>query len=111
MSLRLLSDAEECGKHTFADDMEALLYVIFYCALFYLPHNLEVQDLTSVNSVFFESTQMLGDLMSGGDGKLANKKYREFPDDPLRQCRAGGVVAHYHGLPCAPRGPRGGAQG
>ncbi|KAI9067356.1 hypothetical protein FKP32DRAFT_1563738 [Trametes sanguinea] len=79
ISMRLLGNRKyEELKHTFADDMEALLYVVFYCALFYLPHDLSDESLTRTHDSFFYDTEMIGLSLCGGRGKLANAWYREY---------------------------------
>ncbi|KAJ2992450.1 hypothetical protein NUW54_g7931 [Trametes sanguinea] len=44
MSIRMLHHLQAYGKHTLADDLEALLYVVLYCALLYLSHNLSIEE-------------------------------------------------------------------
>ncbi|OSD07056.1 hypothetical protein PYCCODRAFT_1449760 [Trametes coccinea BRFM310] len=78
-SMRLLGDRKhEELKHTFQDDMESLLYVVFYCALLYLPHDLSDEWLTWTHDRFFYDTEMMGKSLCGGKGKLANAWYREY---------------------------------
>ncbi|KAL7281487.1 hypothetical protein ACG7TL_004802 [Trametes sanguinea] len=79
ISMRLLGDRKhEELKHTFQDDMESLLYVVFYCALLYLPHDLSDELLTWTHDRFFYDTEMMGKSLCGGKGKLANAWYREY---------------------------------
>ncbi|KAI0671012.1 hypothetical protein C8Q78DRAFT_1078957 [Trametes maxima] len=78
LSLRMVDEFHERGKHTFADDMEALLYVVFYCGLFYLPHDLTEPDLTRLHSRFFEHRETYAGATYGGDGKLMNTKNRLY---------------------------------
>ncbi|OSD02397.1 hypothetical protein PYCCODRAFT_1367390 [Trametes coccinea BRFM310] len=79
MSIRMLDSDQANGKHTFADDMEALLYVVFHCALYYLPHDLSPWDLTSFTEGFFDSYMRYpGGVLHGGSGKFANAHDRLF---------------------------------
>ena len=73
-------DAEGSGKrkHTFADDMESLLYVIMYCGYLWLPHNLSKDKLTRTIKRFFEARTWSinqGDYL-GGQGKSEEVEYR-----------------------------------
>ncbi|OSC97326.1 hypothetical protein PYCCODRAFT_1145209 [Trametes coccinea BRFM310] len=79
-SIRVLRGAfqEENGKHTFKDDMEALIYVVLYCALLYLPHDLHPRDLTDLYRDFFNQRDDIEGLELGGQGKTANARYRNF---------------------------------
>ncbi|KAI9062464.1 hypothetical protein FKP32DRAFT_1574035 [Trametes sanguinea] len=72
MSIRLLDGRDADIKHTFADDMESLLYVVFHCALCYLPHSLSDRDLTTIHFEFFERVIRLRGLVGGGSVKLGN---------------------------------------
>ena len=65
-------------KHTFADDMESLLYVVLYCALLWQPHNLSRQELTKFVVEFFEESQRVDDVDTGGSGKSANALSRTY---------------------------------
>ena len=70
-------------KHRFEDDMESLLYVVFYCALHWLPHNLTDQDgLSEVISTFFKWRTMKSGLPFGGDAKLGNTMDRLYTSMP-----------------------------
>ncbi|OSD02406.1 hypothetical protein PYCCODRAFT_1459093 [Trametes coccinea BRFM310] len=69
------------GKHTLADDLEALLYVVLYCGLYYLPHNHSIEEVEGVRQQFFEwYIRWPGDILHGGVGKLANAEDRLFTD-------------------------------
>ncbi|KAI9059515.1 hypothetical protein FKP32DRAFT_1634329 [Trametes sanguinea] len=79
-SIRVLRLAfqQDNGKHTFKDDMEALIYVVLYCAVLYLPHDLNPRGLTNFCEAFFDERIDLGGFELGGQGKLANAKYRQL---------------------------------
>lgn len=54
-SIKMLRDSKGIRPHTIQDDMESLLYVVFYCALHWLPHNLtDDKGLSEVISAFFK---------------------------------------------------------
>ncbi|OSD02405.1 hypothetical protein PYCCODRAFT_400579 [Trametes coccinea BRFM310] len=81
MSIRMLNSDQVNGKHTFADDMEALFYVVLYCALHYLPHDLSPEDLTSLTEGFFDQRlRRVGGVMHGGSGKIANAHARFYTE-------------------------------
>ena len=68
-------DAEGSGKrkHTFADDMESLLYIVQYSALLWQPHAFDKENLTYVVSTLFDwSTFLLGFGLHGGTPKKQN---------------------------------------
>ncbi|KAI0775524.1 hypothetical protein BD413DRAFT_429883, partial [Trametes elegans] len=74
-SMRMLNLRFADAKHAFEDDMESLLYVVLYCALHYLPHNLQFNDLAHVVRSLFD---MPLDTTHGGDEKVANAMFRVF---------------------------------
>ncbi|KAI9067440.1 hypothetical protein FKP32DRAFT_1643899 [Trametes sanguinea] len=77
MSIRMLDPKHANAKHTFKDDMEALLYVLLYCALFYTPHNLGQEQLTAVHKTFFyQYEELFGP--GGGRGKFTNAGTRVY---------------------------------
>ena len=78
MSIRLLYPGHQDHRHTFADDMEALLYVVMYCALLYLPHRVLVSTLTETVYKLFDEVQDDGTHLSGGGGKVINQHTRMF---------------------------------
>ncbi|KAI0324546.1 hypothetical protein GY45DRAFT_1331411 [Cubamyces sp. BRFM 1775] len=78
MSIRMLSMDEEYSKHTFADDMEALVYVVLYCALLYTPHNLSINTLTRIKEKIFDDVEVFQGQTGGGDAKLANSYTRSY---------------------------------
>ncbi|OSC97329.1 hypothetical protein PYCCODRAFT_1471940 [Trametes coccinea BRFM310] len=77
LSIRMLEPSLVDTKHTFKDDMEALLYVVFYCALFYTPHNLDKEELTVVHKTFFYHYENVF-APGGGNGKIANAGRRDY---------------------------------
>ncbi|KAI9059508.1 hypothetical protein FKP32DRAFT_1634316 [Trametes sanguinea] len=77
-SIRMLGGAFENGRHTFKDGMESLIYVVFYCALFYLSHDLDAETLTKLNKDFFEHREVAGDVAFGAKGKVANAHTRHL---------------------------------
>ncbi|OSC97322.1 hypothetical protein PYCCODRAFT_1428549 [Trametes coccinea BRFM310] len=78
MSIRMLGSKYKDGKQVFKDDMESLIYVVLYCALFYLPHDLDPIDLASFNKDFFQHRQVAGDADFGAKGKVANAQARHM---------------------------------
>ncbi|KAI0671011.1 hypothetical protein C8Q78DRAFT_1078956 [Trametes maxima] len=77
MSIRMLSSRHADRKHSIRDDMEAMLYVVFYCGLRYLAHNLSIFDLTSIVQPFFREVKILNRTTYGGECKLANAECRD----------------------------------
>ncbi|KAI0775522.1 hypothetical protein BD413DRAFT_470915 [Trametes elegans] len=74
MSIRMLDGRSLNRKHSFQDDMESLLYVVLYCGLHYLPHNLSKLSLTAmVRALFGKPT----DTAHGGDAKFTNSAFRQ----------------------------------
>ncbi|KAH9889367.1 hypothetical protein C8Q73DRAFT_623104, partial [Cubamyces lactineus] len=102
MSIRMLDIGGDRKKHTFNDDMEALLYVVFYCAVFYLSHELSMWDLTRLNRDFFDRIEEFQGTY-GGHGKEANAMNRGHID--CVQFRSAGLkewletVMNYHTPP------------
>ncbi|TFK82040.1 hypothetical protein K466DRAFT_444550, partial [Polyporus arcularius HHB13444] len=79
MSMRMLDPRQIHGKQRFLDDMESLLYVVFYCALMWQPHNLSKQALTvTIASFFDEIFERHRGEMHGGASKLANALHRQY---------------------------------
>ena len=72
MSRRMLSSIGLEGKQTLADDLESLLYVVLYCALLWLPHELSQDDVqTTMEQVFeFARWHPGKKALVGGDGKV-----------------------------------------
>lgn len=81
MSIRMLDHRQMHGKHTFKDDMESVLYVVFYCGLRYVAHDVFPEDLHGIIRDFFRLNYHLGELIWGGAGKLANAQSRMFMRD------------------------------
>ncbi|GBE83554.1 predicted protein [Sparassis crispa] len=83
-------------RHTIEDDMESLLYVVLYCGLHWLPHELDADK--AVQAIFFnrevvsrnESGRTELRSMEPGEGKLQNKKNRKYVD-PSRFAEPFGV--------------------
>ncbi|OJT04963.1 hypothetical protein TRAPUB_4244 [Trametes pubescens] len=71
MSSKVLSKPEQ--PHTLEDDMESLLYVVLYCALLYLPHNLDDESLEVVIQRLFDQSVDIDGELRGGFGKIANR--------------------------------------
>ncbi|KAI0629904.1 hypothetical protein C8Q77DRAFT_1201345 [Trametes polyzona] len=72
-SWRILQKAESEIKHTFLDDVESLVHVVMYCALRYLPHGLDHNELLNVIASYFEEKIRVGDGPArGGETKLTN---------------------------------------
>ncbi|KAJ2989644.1 hypothetical protein NUW54_g8716 [Trametes sanguinea] len=79
MSIRMLNIDQINGKHTLADDMEALLYVVLHCALYYLPHDLSPRGLTTFIEGFFDHyLPHIDGGLHGGGGKFSNAHDRFF---------------------------------
>ncbi|KAI0357827.1 hypothetical protein OH77DRAFT_1398469 [Trametes cingulata] len=76
MSIKVLSKPEE--PHVFEDDMESLLYVVLYCGLLHLPHDLGPEALQATLHQFFDTSIFLDGELRGGASKAANKLYRMF---------------------------------
>ena len=78
MSIQALS-----GKHNFrhsiADEMESLLYVILYCCARWLRHNF-IEDLGEQMANFFGIVQKINGKDVGGQGKMAQLMQRRFTD-------------------------------
>ncbi|KAI0635992.1 hypothetical protein C8Q77DRAFT_1053379 [Trametes polyzona] len=74
MSIRMLGPNHDNEKHTIQDDMESLLYLVLYCALLYLPHNLPMLGLTTLVQEFFR--QDAGGI--GGEAKRLNAVSRRY---------------------------------
>ena len=59
------------NKQTLADDLESLLYVVVYCALLWIPHELSPRDLGSAISYIFDYSMCASDkARAGGEGKV-----------------------------------------
>ncbi|KAI0775521.1 hypothetical protein BD413DRAFT_651640 [Trametes elegans] len=69
-------------RHNIRDDMESLFYVVLYCGLLRLPHNLTPTPLRmTLNSLFDYYQMILGDeglCIDGGSGKAKNKANRTY---------------------------------
>ena len=78
MSNKVLAPQGLIRKHTLQDDMESLLYVVLYCALLYLPHNLSKVLLAQTIKEMFEASKFSDGYFIGGDGKLDNAVSRRY---------------------------------
>ncbi|KAH9889878.1 hypothetical protein C8Q73DRAFT_705762 [Cubamyces lactineus] len=65
--------------HTIRDDMESLLYVVLYCSLLHLPHDIDdPDDLQTFIHNFFDHSAFLHGALRGGDSKLTNAATRSW---------------------------------
>ncbi len=79
MSIRMLDIDGEKLKHTLQDDMEALFYVVLFCALTYQEHHLSPMQLKSTLKNLFDETMTFGPgIVRGGNGKTVNSLTRMF---------------------------------
>ncbi|OSD02505.1 hypothetical protein PYCCODRAFT_408431 [Trametes coccinea BRFM310] len=79
MSIKLINEPDE--PHTFQDDMEALFYVVLYCSLVHLQHDMDdPQDLRTFIQLFFDSSMFRFGRLEGGDSKRANAIMRTWTD-------------------------------
>ena len=76
MSRRMLSHLNAFARHTLADDMESLLYVVLYAALRWLPHDYPDYALSDLLQHFFEARTDVRGIPHGGTYKLGNAEYR-----------------------------------
>ncbi|KAJ8462800.1 hypothetical protein ONZ51_g10666 [Trametes cubensis] len=77
MSTKILEYPER--GHTLQDDMESLLYVVLYCSLLYLPHDVRnPENLHTFIYNFFDSSSFGFGKLHGGDAKLANAYTRNW---------------------------------
>ncbi|GBE84635.1 predicted protein [Sparassis crispa] len=76
MSQRMLQ-TKNMGPHTFQDDMESVMYVVLYCSLRWLPHNLSPNALLHIIQKMFENHWIHGEnYLLGGEGKMTNHMNR-----------------------------------
>nr|VWO95587.1 Uncharacterized protein [Ganoderma boninense] len=79
MSIRMLNADGDNLKQTFQDDMEALFYVVLFCALMYQPHNRSPGQLKNTLNNFFDEKMSFGPgVVGGGNGKTMNSLTRTF---------------------------------
>ncbi|RDX49871.1 hypothetical protein OH76DRAFT_1350143 [Lentinus brumalis] len=78
MSRAMLLDYHNKVQQTIKDDMESLLYVVLYCALHWLPHNLDKDALADIVAVVFEFRNAIHGSSVGGAGKLINAESRLY---------------------------------
>lgn len=67
-------------RHSIADDMESLLYVILYCCARWVPHN-PIEDLGELMANFFDMVERIGENVRGGYPKAFQKRWRHFTSD------------------------------
>ncbi|RDX42652.1 hypothetical protein OH76DRAFT_92714 [Lentinus brumalis] len=80
MSIEMLRNAKNNRAHTFQDDMESLLYVVFYCSLLWLPHALPEKQLAITMNLLFEYSDSISAGRIGGHGKIVNARRRVHID-------------------------------
>ncbi|OJT04961.1 hypothetical protein TRAPUB_4242 [Trametes pubescens] len=79
MSAKVLSKPEK--PHTFSDDMESLLWVVHYCSLLYLPHNLDADSMQCIIHELYDDSVLLRGEMRGGYAKAANRIDRSMTEN------------------------------
>ncbi|EIW53537.1 uncharacterized protein TRAVEDRAFT_74824 [Trametes versicolor FP-101664 SS1] len=70
--------AKPAHPHAFPDDMESLLYVVFYCGLIHLGHNLSPGTLRMIVHEFFDRSFFLDGYLCGGINKGVNRVNRRM---------------------------------
>ncbi len=88
MSIKMLSDVHGSERQTIEDDMESLLYVVLYCALLWLPHNVSDRELSETYTRFFEFSTVHRGVAVGGDAKASNAYNRRYTRDIVFDCSA-----------------------
>ena len=78
MSRALLLNHQNSVRQSIKDDMESLLYVVLYCALHWLPHDLDKDTLADVIAAFFERRDAFRTSSIGGAAKIANAEDRHY---------------------------------
>ena len=68
--------------------MESLLYVVLYCALLWLPHNLPDDEVSETYTRFFEFSTIHSGADVGGDAKAANAYNRRYTRNIVFDCTA-----------------------
>lgn len=79
MSAKVLRKPEQ--PHTFADDMESLLWVVHHCSLLYLLHNLNPDDMQSIIHELYDDSIFLRGELRGGFGKAVNRIDRSLTEN------------------------------
>ncbi|KAJ2990072.1 hypothetical protein NUW54_g8585 [Trametes sanguinea] len=69
----LLARSSTGKVHEFEDDMESMFYVVLYCALLRLEHNLAYHDLVGTLNALFDLAVNVKENTYGGHEKLFNK--------------------------------------
>lgn len=85
MSIKLLAPNGQQQRPTVKDDMESLLYVILYCSLLWLPHNLSKKELANAIFEMFDKRAWLVDDFYGGEGKILNATDRQYTQSIMFQ--------------------------
>ncbi|KAL1950098.1 hypothetical protein VTO73DRAFT_5220 [Trametes versicolor] len=67
---------KEDAPHTIQDDMESIYYVVLYCALLYLPHLIEVNELLRLLGLIFDFSTIKNGTRAGG-GMVKSADLRE----------------------------------
>ncbi|EIW53531.1 uncharacterized protein TRAVEDRAFT_74821 [Trametes versicolor FP-101664 SS1] len=70
--------AKPAHPYGFPDDMESLLYVVFYCGLIHLGHNLSPGTLRMIVHEFFDRSFFLDGYLCGGINKGVNRVNRRM---------------------------------
>ncbi|KAL1950094.1 hypothetical protein VTO73DRAFT_5216 [Trametes versicolor] len=79
MSWRMLDRVHANSKHTFLDDMEALVHLVLYCALLYLHHSFDKKALLQTLHEYFElSCGAPPGTAHGGDLKYTTAHDRDL---------------------------------
>lgn len=79
MSWKLL--LRQDAVHGLGDDMESLIWIILYCALRWLPHDVDEDELPGILFEVFEKSAILPDFTRGGEAKFANALDRRITRD------------------------------
>lgn len=89
MSSRIILEShKEDFAHSIQDDMESMLYVILYCGLKWLPHNLHGNFFPSMNQFFAQESSRHNGKLSGGTFKAANQHSRHYTSRITFTCQA-----------------------
>ncbi|KAH8093833.1 hypothetical protein DFH11DRAFT_1502834 [Phellopilus nigrolimitatus] len=65
-------------RHSIQDDLESIIYVVFYGGLRYLPHNATKRLKTFMDNFFNQNEKFEDGTVIGGSGKDANKTSRYY---------------------------------
>ncbi|KAI0662101.1 hypothetical protein C8Q70DRAFT_910234, partial [Cubamyces menziesii] len=67
--------------HRIQDDMESLLYVMLYCALRWLGHSMDPEQLLILLTEMFDYSSRYSRKIQGGDHKVMNAIQRKYTKD------------------------------